>query len=80
MITIIEKIIKSRKAQLTLGDDEITVSILYDGETLSSSTGATWSKLSDSGMQEQYLDLIVENHIETKRKRDFKNYLSNREW
>lgn len=67
MKVIKEKTINKKLAQLILEDDNITVSVLYDGNRIDSSAENTWNNLKDEDwIQDAYIDLVVDEVLENK--------------
>lgn len=65
---IIKKlIIRGKEAKLILLDDNKTVNVVYDNETISSSAGGTWNNIqNDEWAQQGLLSVEVEGYIKKK--------------
>ena len=65
---IIKKLIyNGKEANLILLDDNITIDVVYDNKTLSSSAGAIWKNIkNDDGAQEALLAVEVESYLKKK--------------
>lgn len=56
--------IQGKDAKLVLLDDNITVQIIYDGKSVSSSAGQTWNNLKDENWaQAGIIKIEVENYL-----------------
>lgn len=65
---IIKKLIyNGKEANLILLDDNITIDVVYDDKTLSSSVGAIWKNIkNDDWAQEALLAVEVESYLKKK--------------
>lgn len=65
---IIKKLIyNGKEANLILQDDNITIDVVYDDKTLSSSSGAVWKNIkNDDWAQEALLAVEVESYLKKK--------------
>lgn len=64
MQVIIEKTIKNKEAKLVLADDNVTVQVIYDNIVIDTSAGDTWKNLNGTGLEEGYLDVVVNSIID----------------
>lgn len=65
---IIKKLMyNGKEANLILLDDNITIDVVYDNKTLSSSAGAIWKNIkNDDWAQEALLAVEVESYLKKK--------------
>lgn len=76
MFVVKEKIIKDKLAQLVLEDDNITVSVIYDGICIDSSGGNTWNNIKDEcWIQDAFIDMAV-NEFTHEADSEFKEMLA----
>ena len=80
MKVIIEKIIENKVAKLVLASDNVTVQVWYNDKLIDESAGGTWKNIS-GGLEEGYLDITVDTHIESRHKdNDFNNLVKKLGW
>lgn len=64
MQVILEKTIKNKEAKLVLADDNVTVQVIYDNKLIDTSAGDTWKNLNGTGLEEGYLEVVVNSIID----------------